>query len=179
MDRNSLRSWAKSLRRPGRHSVVTLVLLAVAALAAHLYESWQAGSLDVSGTARVVDGDSLFIGAREVRLEGIDAPEGPQNCSRGGRDWPCGEAASRELRKLTLGHTVACSGPKEDKHGRLLGTCRAAGRDLNSEMVSRGFAVSYGRYKSEERRARAEARGIWAGTFQRPREWRRARDIGR
>ncbi len=35
---------------------------------------------DVSGPARVVDGDTIWIGETKIRLHGIDAPEMKQTC---------------------------------------------------------------------------------------------------
>jgi endonuclease YncB( thermonuclease family) len=32
-------------------------------------------AMEIAGTARVVDGDTLEIGAQSIRLHGIDAPE--------------------------------------------------------------------------------------------------------
>ncbi len=34
----------------------------------------------VAGTARAIDGDSLVVDGREMRLEGLDAPERLQTC---------------------------------------------------------------------------------------------------
>lgn len=139
------------------------------------------GGLEVAGKARLVDGDSLFIGRREVRMVGIDAPEGPQMCQRGGRNWRCGEAARQALAGFIKGRSIRCLGEKEDKHGRLLGTCEVDGLNLNRELVVQGHVVSYGRYRSEERAAKAAGRGLWARDvqFQTPRAWRRSNGIGR
>lgn len=52
----------------------------------------QKGVSDVVGMARVIDGDSLVVAGREVRMQGIDAPEGRQSCRRGA---PIGLAARR------------------------------------------------------------------------------------
>jgi endonuclease YncB( thermonuclease family) len=41
--------------------------------------------------------------------------------------------------------------------------------------VRRGHAVAYRRYEREEAAARREALALWAGTFERPSEWRKAR----
>ncbi|MEO1282159.1 MAG: thermonuclease family protein [Pseudomonadota bacterium] len=137
--------------------------------------------LVAEGRARLVDGDSLFIGGREVRMVGIDAPEGPQICQRGGRDWRCGDASRQALSKMINGRAIVCEGEKEDRHGRLLATCRLGGKDLNQEMVSQGYAVSYGRYRADERAAKADRRGVWARNvvFQTPKAWRRSNGIGR
>ncbi len=138
-----------------------------------------AGVSDVKGKARIIDGDSLYVGGREVRLQGIDAPEGRQTCRRDGREWACGKGARNELVKMIQGREVSCHGLDIDKHDRLLAVCRANGRELNREMVARGFAVAYGRHQREEAEARRARLGLWAGEFDRPRDWRRQRNIGR
>lgn len=151
-----------------------LLLAAIVAL------SWIANWLDtkrpvglVEGKPRIVDGDSFFIVADEVRLKGIDAPEGRQTCRREQRDWPCGEEARRTLVRLIAGEPVSCRSVEKDEHGRHLAHCTAGGRDLNRAMVEAGFAVAYGGYRAEETRARMAKRGIWSGKFERPRDWRR------
>lgn len=126
------------------------------------------------GTAHVIDGDSLRVDGREVRMQGIDAPEGRQSCIRNGATWACGEAARMHLTGLIGGRHVVCRGDKDDQHGRLLGVCVVDGRSLNGAMVEDGFAVSYGDFMAEENRARTAGRGLWSGTFERPRDWRRA-----
>jgi endonuclease YncB( thermonuclease family) len=108
----------------------------------------------VSGAARVIDGDSLRIGQTEIRLKGIDAPEGRQTCERGGATWRCGEAAANELRRLTQG-AVSCRIVERDQHGRSLGFCDSEGRDINRALVLSGAAVDYGHYRQEEAEARA------------------------
>ncbi len=67
-------------------------LLAIALLIGLL---WPGTALaeTLSGPARVVDGDTLFVAGERIRLHGIDAPEKDQTCSIDGRDWACGIAA--------------------------------------------------------------------------------------
>lgn len=127
---------------------------------------------EIQGRTRVVDGDSLYVDGYEVRLEGIDAPEGRQFCSRDGRDWACGRQSADALRKMIAGNPVSCSVNKRDRHGRLLAICQVRGQNMNLAQVKGGWAVSYGRYKREERDAKSGKRGIWSGTFMRPKEWR-------
>ena len=35
---------------------------------------------DITGPARVADGDTIEIGSERIRLHGIDAPEATQGC---------------------------------------------------------------------------------------------------
>ncbi|MBK9078254.1 MAG: thermonuclease family protein [Hyphomicrobium sp.] len=133
----------------------------------------------ISGAGRAIDGDSLFVGRDEVRMKGIDAPEGKQVCTRDGRDWDCGNAARDELRRLIGKDVVQCQVFERDKHDRLLAACSAGGRDLNAGMVSSGMAVAYGGYLREQGDAKAKRRGLWGSEFQQPRDWRHERGIGR
>ncbi len=126
----------------------------------------------ISGPARSIDGDSLWAGAYEVRLKGIDAPEGSQTCVRKGVSWNCGDAAREALSRLIAGKTVTCDVSERDVYGRLLANCGTGDRDVNAAMVASGMAVAYGGYWKEEREAKAAHRGIWDSEFQMPRQWR-------
>jgi endonuclease YncB( thermonuclease family) len=131
----------------------------------------------ISGRAEVTDGDSLEIGAVRVRLFGVDAPEGRQTCTRAGKDWDCGDEAARKLRSLVRGATVVCTPRDSDDYGRTVAVCRNGGVDLAAEMARSGLAVAYRRYSrdyvDEESEARAARRGLWAGEFAQPDEYRR------
>lgn len=133
----------------------------------------------LSGAGRVIDGDSLFVGRDEIRMKGIDAPEGKQTCVRDDRDWACGDASRDELRRLIGKDIVQCRVFERDKHGRYLAACSAGGRDLNAGMVASGMAVAYGGYLREQGEAKAKRRGLWSSEFQQPRDWRHERGIGR
>lgn len=132
----------------------------------------------ITGFAKVIDGDSLRLSNEEIRLVGIDAPEGRQTCERNGQTWDCGEEARRELKRLIAGMKVTCQSHERDQHGRLLAVCSVGARALNAAMVERGYALAYGDYQREERLAKAAGRGLWSGIFQRPRDWRRQHGIG-
>ena len=127
---------------------------------------------DLAGDALAVDGDSLVIGEKRLRLEGIDAPEMGQICTVAGRPVDCGRQARNHLRSLIGGNDVTCSGWQEDKYQRLLVRCSARAVDLNAAMVRDGWAVAYGDFEGEEAEARAEGRGLWQGEFDQPRDWR-------
>ncbi len=144
----------------------------------HTGQSMPAGGV-VEGHPRLVDGDSFFLNGSEVRMVGIDAPEGKQTCERQGRSWPCGEEARAQLAQFIGGRAISCRGDAPDQHGRILGTCTVNGRNLNRDMVAAGFAVSFGAlYNREEREAHDNRRGLWSGQFQKPQDWRHAHGIG-
>jgi endonuclease YncB( thermonuclease family) len=49
------------------------------------------------------------------------------------------------------------------------------GSDVNAWLVQQGWAVASGyagTYESEEAEAKSAGRGIWAGTFEAPAQWR-------
>ena len=139
-----------------------------------------AAQAPVHGTAQAKDGDSLMVGDKEVRLFGIDAPEYDQSCQKTGQDWSCGAAAADRLAQLVNGKTVVCSSVGMDDHNRVLGRCMVGATDINRAMVASGYAVAYRRYSSDyvsaEDSAKVSKRGLWAGTFQMPSDYRHAGD---
>jgi endonuclease YncB( thermonuclease family) len=160
-----------SLRFPAVLRAI-LVLAAIMALALALTGRDEAES---TGFATAIDGDSLRLNGVEMRLKGLDAPELDQTCRRSdGLDWPCGREARVGLRKQFGRGLATCIGSEHDLYARLLVSCRVLGVEINAEMVRQGLAVAYGGYMAEEQEARADARGVWSGSFQRPAEWRKA-----
>jgi endonuclease YncB( thermonuclease family) len=159
--------------RAARSKARLLASLAIlAAAGGALYVMRGAPQRDLTGAAEVIDGDSLRIAGEELRLKGIDAPELMQTCQVGGRESPCGREARAHLRRLLASGLTTCIGAERDRYGRLLATCRVRGVDVNAAMVRDGHAVAFGDYAAEEAEARAAYRGLWAGAFERPRDWR-------
>ena len=133
----------------------------------------------VVGLATVVDGDTLQIGARKIRLWGVDAPELEQICHgpTGAEQW-CGLTARSALAEHVHSKPVTCSGTETDRYDRLVARCEVGGSDIGATLVRRGLAVRYARYAGptyiiEERAARNERLGIWSGAFTDPAQWRR------
>lgn len=128
----------------------------------------------LSGRARVVDGDSLEIAGTSIRLFGIDAFEGRQNCLRDGKAWHCGEAAAGRLRELVGSNSLTCEQRDTDRYGRTVARCMSGAIDLAAELALSGLALAYREYSldyvDEEQEASAARRGAWAGEFQAP--WR-------
>lgn len=137
-----------------------------------------AAAATVSGSAKVIDGDTLEIGTQRVRLFGIDAPEGTQTCDRSGERWACGQASADELRGMIGSGELICSGNEVDTYGRLLAVCTIGGVDLNRLMVSEGWATAFRRYSEnyvpDENQARAFRRGLWSSSFMSPEDYRAA-----
>ena len=136
-------------------------------------------SSELIGGARVIDGDSLWIGQVKVRLFNIDAPEPDQLCQNpDGKSYACGQLSKNELTILTTGQRIRCVGDQVDDEGFRLGACFLDDMNLNKEMVSRGWAVVYRRKKYDEdylrieRIAKKQGNGMWRGTFITPWDWR-------
>lgn len=129
-----------------------------------------------SGTARSIDGDSLYVGAKEVRLFGIDAPEFTQTCTRDGHAWSCGAVSAGQLSKLVSGKQVRCEAVDVDEHGRTVARCSVGNIDINRTLVALGYAIAYRHYSTDyvsaEQSAKANKRGLWAGTFEMPSQYR-------
>jgi endonuclease YncB( thermonuclease family) len=134
---------------------------------------------DIVGRASVIDGDTIEITGKRIRLFGIDAPEGKQSCNRGGKTWRCGQRAAFALANLLAQSPVNCLRRDKDRYQRLVAVCYLNKLDVNGWMVQQGWALDYkqysgGRYSKEELEAQRAKRGIWAGEFTKPWEWRRA-----
>lgn len=137
-----------------------------------------AGAGEISGRAEILDGDSLKIGELEIRLHGIDAPEGRQRCEIDGHEWACGRSATRALSEMLGRATVRCTWTERDSYKRALATCFKNGQNVNAKLVSHGMALAYtkysDRYVAEEALARANRSGLWRSNFIPPWAWRRA-----
>ena len=133
---------------------------------------------DVTGPARVVDGDTIHIGDTKIRLHGIDTPETKQECKdANGNPWMAGVDATAYLKSLTDGNEVTCSSHGNDRYGRMIGSCEVDGTDINRAMVIAGLARAYRQYSErylfEEHSAMRNKAGMWGGECMAPWEWRR------
>lgn len=133
-----------------------------------------------SGAARVIDGDTLDVGDRRVRIFGIDAPERDQTCrNAAGREWACGAWATVEITRRFGGRVLTCTELDRDRHGRTVARCEDAdGADVARVLTETGAAFAYRRfshdYVAAEEVARAAGAGVWAGAAIRPAMFRRA-----
>ena len=172
-------------------TAVGLALAPPALVAAELLPPPPPGAL-LSGAARLADGDTLDLTARDgsgtlkVRLWGVDAPEKKQTCRREGEGesdgglYACGDAATAALASA-LGdlNDVTCTVKGSDQYGRAVAACAGpSGRDAGRALVEGGWAVdlpqfSKGAHADAEAAAKAARRGVWAGPFLEPAAWRR------
>lgn len=141
------------------------------------------------GWPTVIDGDTLKMDGVRVRLYGIDAPELKQECVAANEvAWPCGAYAREHLDQMFdgvayrwpgVGVKCRAAGDGEDRWGRVIAKCELPnGLSVNRAMVEQGWALNYDAYSREyqgaELSAKEARRGIWAGTFDPPWEWRKA-----
>ena len=149
----------------------------VLALAAVILLAPKVQAADVTGVAKVVDGDTLIVGAAKVRLQGIDAPETDQVCLNAmGIRWNCGIESRDQLVAHIAGREITCASSGIDAYKRTLGICKLLDEDLNGWMVQEGWAIAYVKYSTAyvrtEEDARAHERGLWKGAFIAPWDWR-------
>jgi len=165
-----------TVRRPsGFHTLIGA--LAVAGL---LSGPWFGARprLTANTSTVVIDGDSLRAGDLDIRLLGIEAPELRQTCyDAQARGWPCGRAAKARLAALVANGELKCAVHGYDRYRRGLAVCSAGNiADLGETLVREGYALDTGgitsRYTAAEAQARAQRRGLWHGTFERPQRWR-------
>jgi endonuclease YncB( thermonuclease family) len=133
---------------------------------------------DFSIRAAVVDGDTLAAGGERLRLIGIDAPEMGQLCESSGAGYHCGEQARAALGRIIGSGALTCRANGVDRYDRRVVRCvNADGQDIGAAMVAAGWAMAYRQYATDyvaqEAEARAHGRGIWAGRFEPPWDWRR------
>jgi endonuclease YncB( thermonuclease family) len=129
---------------------------------------------DLIGQASVIDGDTLEIHGRRIRLWGIDAPESAQVC-RGddSLQYRCGAQAANNLDAFIDRRPVDCAAINQDQYGRTVATCSAGGADLGEWLVQNGLALDWPqfsrrRYEAAQKSAERAGRGIWKGSYVEP-----------
>ena len=146
---------------------------------------------DITGPVeRIIDGDTLVIGGREIALWGVDAPELGQICTIDEDPYDCGKWARKTLEKILAGHaSIRCVERGRRPDGRLMAQCfapfeKASTVDIAAVLVTRGWALDWseysdGMYAGDAYLARSVRRGLWGGRFDKPWDWRRGvRDVG-
>ena len=159
-------------------AIAAAMRFALSVLTAALLASAPAWAQEITGPARVIDGDTLDISGQRIRLHGIDAPESKQRCRAGRSEIECGREATKALRRIIARESVTCEERDVDRYGRIVAVClNSDGEDINAAMVAQGWALAYRQfsddYVDQEGEAREAGLGMWRGRFVAPWDWRR------
>ena len=133
-----------------------------------------------SGYARVVTGSTLNINGLNIKMYGIDAPDITQTCAdRHGRGYYCGREARTWLQDWLNNREVTCYILGQIENGWATGVCFVDNNnyDVAAVTVNAGWAVAYTKntdiYVPYEHQAGTNKRGLWAGTFYKPWDWKK------
>jgi endonuclease YncB( thermonuclease family) len=139
---------------------------------------------DLVGQASVIDGDTLEIHGTHIRLFGIDAPESDQLCRNEESElYRCGQKASNALFDFIARRPVECVEVDRDRYNRTVAVCTVGGTDISDWLVRSGLALDWPRYSKggyteAQAEAKREQRGMWAGSFKEPWNYRACRRSG-
>ena len=97
---------------------------------------------------RVADGDSLFHGGSEWRLDAVDAAEKAAKCPDATAQAAARQKAKEAVQRLKALIAAAPTARvrlkgRKDKYGRRLAQIRVAGVDVAKQLVSEGLAKPY------------------------------------
>jgi endonuclease YncB( thermonuclease family) len=145
---------------------------------------------EIYGEPKIIDGDTVQINTKKIRLEGIDAPEIKQHCKKPflkisaiigfqfSKNYSCGVISKKKLINKIEDSEIKCISSSKDRYKRYLATCYKDKVNLNKWMVRNGYAVAYKKYSKDyvrdEKYAKEKKLGIWQGLFIRPEKWRRS-----
>lgn len=104
-------------------------------------------SMQLTGKAYIIDGDTIKIKGIKIRIAGIDAPE---------LNMPWGQKSKWTMVEICKGQIITVELDGERSFDRLVGTCFLPdGRDIGAEIIKRGLALdlphfSGGKYRRFE-----------------------------
>jgi endonuclease YncB( thermonuclease family) len=135
-----------------------------------------------SGFASAIDGDSLRIGNKEIRLIEIDAAEYSQNCfDKNHQEYQCGKDSHNFLKNFIKGKKVVCKYNEFDFYNRYLAECFIENKSINKTLLEKGMAVIFNISAASneiieiENQAKQKRIGIWQGAFQLPKDYRKTK----
>lgn len=137
-----------------------------------------ANSDPIEGQASVIDADTIEIHGHRIRLSGVDAPEGNQLCRDAeSNHYRCGQQSANELSALIDRRPVQCIEVDRDRYNRSVAVCTVAGIDLGDWLVRGGLALDWprysdGAYADAQKEAERAGKGMWAGSFAMPWDYR-------
>ena len=144
---------------------------------------------EIYGVPKIIDGDTVHINTKKIRLEGIDAPEIKQQCKKPfltislrigfqfNKNYSCGVTSKKKLIDKIDNSKIKCISSSKDRYKRFLATCYKDKINLNKWMVRNGYALAYKRYSKDyvqdEEYAKENKLGVWEGSFILPEKWRK------
>ena len=134
----------------------------------------------ITGTVRLMDGDTFEIKGVIIRLADIDAPELAQKCPGGPKSLRgCGVYVADALADRIRAGVVTCKVESIDEYDRRIARCEHNGTDLSEWLIKQGLAMAYltfsSRFADQEEQLRSERIGLWQTNFQPPWEYRAKR----
>ena len=102
-------------------------------------------STEIYGVPKIIDGDTVRINTKKIRLEGIDAPEIKQQCKKPflkisaiigfefNKNYSCGVVAKKKLIDKINSSKIKCISSSKDKYKRFLATCYKDKINLNKK----------------------------------------------
>ena len=103
----------------------------------------------ITGHVKIIDGDTIKINTKKIRLHGIDAPEKKQMCKKPyltisffsfTKSYLCGQVSTNKLTKKINNQIIKCKIKDVDRYNRLIAECYKRNENLNSWLVSNGYA---------------------------------------
>lgn len=135
---------------------------------------------EMYGHPQVLSGSILVLNGIKIRLFGIEAPEPGQTCeNKYGNSYLCGKESIIWMRNWLNQKDVSCRILSKVQNGRTIGTCFSddGKYDVAAAIVNAGWAVAYTEhtqiYVPYEQDAAMARRGLWAGQFYKPWDWRK------
>ena len=128
------------------------------------------------GITRVINGDTLALGGRAIKLYGVAAPYKSQTCAdSSGKGYKCGQQSISWLSNWLADNDVKCHILSEDDRGNAYGVCMLGPYDIGAALVNAGWAVADTRqtkiYLPYQEQAVVNRRGLWQGEFYMPWDW--------
>lgn len=156
------------------HRIIAAAFACFVLAGALMLALWPKRQPIFEGPFVIADGETLVTNGQRLQLKGLDAPEIGQRCrGEDGSARLCGAQARFGLAQRMAQAGVICAGEQIIDNDRILVTCSAKGHDVGADMVRSGLVLNAGGYEAEEKDAQQNKRGLWAGNFDRPEQWRR------
>ena len=134
----------------------------------------------VEGQARVITASVLKINQYYIKMLGIDAPDPQQTCAdKHGASYQCGQRALTWLQNWIHNRPIRCYVVGQIVRNRTTGVCFTSDGqyDLAAVVTNAGWALAWTQntavYVPYEKQAAKNRRGLWAGRFYKPWDWRK------